>query len=104
MKRNTAMRRPLKVFVADSSSMGCQLMVRALQQSCQPIKVVGSATESEEIIKGLSANCSDVAMISADLRDGPLTGFRVVREARACCPNIRIVLLVDSPQRPSLIE
>jgi len=104
MKKSAATRRPLKVFVADSSSMGCQLMVRALQQSCQPIKVVGSATESMEIIKGLSANRSDVAIISADLRDGPLTGFRAVREARACCPQIRIVMLVDSPRRDLVVE
>jgi len=104
MKKSAATRRPLKVFVADSSSMGCQLMVRALQQSCQPIKVVGSATESVEIIKGLSTNRSDVAIISADLRDGPLTGFRAVREARACCPQIRIVMLVDSPRRDLVVE
>ncbi len=104
MKKNPAMRRPLRVFVADSSSMGCQLMVRALQQSRQPIKVVGSATGSDEIIKGLSANPSDVAIISPDLRDGPITGFRVVREARECCPHIRIVLLVDSPERALVVE
>jgi DNA-binding NarL/FixJ family response regulator len=80
------------------------LMVRALQQSRQPIKVAGSATESVEIIKGLGANPSDVAIISADLRDGPKTGFRVVREARVCCPHIRIVLLVDSPERALVVE
>src|SRR5882762_5150678 len=104
MKKSAAMRRPLRVFVADSSSMGCQLMVRALQQSRQPIKVVGSATESDEIIKGLGADLSDVAIISADLRDGPITGFRVVREARECCPHLRIVVLVDSPERALVVE
>ncbi len=104
MKKSAAMRRPVRVFIADSSSMGCQLMVRALQQSRQPIKVVGSATESVEIIKGLSANRSDLAIISADLRDGPITGFRVVREARVCCPHIRIIMLVDSPQRALVVE
>jgi DNA-binding NarL/FixJ family response regulator len=104
MKNSEAMRRPLKVFIGDSSSMGCQLMVRALEQSRQPIKVVGSATGSDEIIKGLGANPSDVAVISADLRDGPITGFRVVREARECCPDIRIVVLVDSPERALVVE
>src|SRR5882762_4610370 len=104
MKQNPTMRRPLRVFVADSNSMGCQLMMRALQQSRQPIKVVGCATESVEIIKGLSANRSDVAIISVDLRDGPITGFQVVREARVCCPHIRIIMLVDSPQRALVVE
>jgi len=104
MKKNPAMRGPLRVFIADSSSMGCQLMVRALQQSRQPIKVVGSATESVEIVKGLGANRSDVAIISAGLRNGPITGFRVVREARLSCPHIRIVVLVDSPERALVVE
>src|SRR5882757_1187601 len=104
MKKSPATRGPLRVFIADSSSMGCQLMVRALQQSRQSIKVVGSATESVEIVKGLGANRSDVAIISADLRNGPITGFRVVREARECCPDLRIVLLVDSPERALVVE
>jgi two-component system nitrate/nitrite response regulator NarL len=104
MKKSPAMRGPLRVFIADSSSMGCQLMVRALQQSRQPIKVVGSATESGEIIKGLVANRSDVAIISVDLRNGPITGFRVIREARLSCPHIRIIVLVDSPDRALVVE
>jgi DNA-binding NarL/FixJ family response regulator len=104
MKKSPAMRGPLRLFIADSSSMGCQLMVRALQQSRQPIKVVGSATKSVEVINGLGASRSDVAIISADLRDGPITGFRVVREARVSCPHIRIIVLVDSPERALVVE
>jgi DNA-binding NarL/FixJ family response regulator len=104
MKKSPAMRVHLRVFIADSSSMGCQLMVRALQQSRQPIKVVGSATDPVEILKGLGANRSDVAIISADLRNGPITGFRVIREARLSCPHIRIIVLVDSPDRALVVE
>ena len=104
MKKSPATRGPINVFIADSSSMGCQLMVRALEQSHQPIKVVGSATQPVEIIKGLGANRSDVAVISADLRNGPITGFRVIREARLSWPHIRIVVLVDSPERDIVID
>ena len=96
--------KPARVFIADSSSMGCQLMVRALQQSRQPIKVVGSATESMEIPKGLSENPSDVAIISADLRDGPSTGLSAVRETRHSYRHIRIIVLVDSPERSLIVE
>jgi DNA-binding NarL/FixJ family response regulator len=95
---------PIRVFVADANAMACQLMVRVLQQSCQPIKVVGSATDSVEILKGLDANPSDVAIISADLRDGPITGFRVVREARATYPHTRFIVLVASPERALVVE
>lgn len=95
---------PIRVFVADANAMACQLMVRVLQQSCQPIKVVGSATESVEILKGLDANPSDVAIISADLRDGPTIGFRVVREARATFPHTRFIVLVNASERALVVE
>ena len=104
LKTSPKPRKPVRVFVADSSSMGCQLMVRALQQSRRSIRVVGSATESGEILKGLGENPSDVAIISADLRDGPTTGFRVVREVRVSYPHIRVIVLLDSPERTMVIE
>jgi DNA-binding NarL/FixJ family response regulator len=104
MKKSPATRGPLRAFIADSSSMGCQLMVRALQESRQPIKVVGSATDPVEITKGLVANRPEVAIISADLRNGSITGFRVIREARLSCPHIRIIVLVDSPERAVVVE
>ena len=104
MKESPATRRPLRVFIADSSSMGCQLIVRALEQSRQPIKVVGAAMESVEILKGLAENPSDVAIISADLKDRPNTGLSVVREARVSYPHTRIIVLVDSPERALVVE
>lgn len=104
MKTISNMAEPIKVLVADANAMACQLMVRALQQSCQPLKVVGCASESAEILKGLKENPSDVAIISADLREGPAAGFGVVRQARASCPHTRIIVLVDSPDRAPVVE
>ena len=104
MERKTMSEKFVRVFIAESSSMACQLMARALQQDHQLISVVGFASESVEILKGLGDNPSDVALISADLRNGPTTGFRVVREARISYPDIRTVVLVDSPDRAVVVE
>lgn len=104
MKRNIRPGKPVRVFIADSSSMGCQLMARALHQGRQPIRVVGSATVSNEVLKELSENPAEVAIISADLRDGRSAGFRVVREIRVSYPRIRIIVLVDSPERATVVE
>jgi DNA-binding NarL/FixJ family response regulator len=79
-------------------------MIRAMRQDHQPFRVVGSAWESVEILKGLAANPSDVVIISAHLRDGPTTGFRVARDARTSYPYIRTIVLVDSPQRAVVVE
>ncbi|PYU13872.1 MAG: hypothetical protein DMG37_09145 [Acidobacteria bacterium] len=104
MKTNLRPGKPVRVFIADSSSMGCQLMVRALQQSRRTIRVVGSATESAEILKGLGENPADVAIISANLKDGPTKGFQVVRGIRVSRPQIRNIVLIDSPDRSMVVE
>jgi len=95
---------PIRVFVADANVMACQLMVRALEQSLKPVVVVGSASDPVEILKQLGENPSDVAIISAGLRNEPVTGLGVVKEARAAYPHTRIIVLVDSPERALVVE
>jgi DNA-binding NarL/FixJ family response regulator len=104
MERKTKSEKTVRVFVAESSSMACQLMAMALEQESQLISVVGSASEPVEILRGLGANPSDVAIISADLRNGPSTGLQVVRDARMSYPHLRSVVLVDSPERAVVVE
>ena len=106
MGKDAKPEKPVKVFILDSNGLECQLMVWALQQSHQPIRVVGFATESAEMLKELSENPNppEVAIISADLRDRPATGLQVVKEMRASYPHIRIIVLVDSPDRALVVE
>jgi len=92
------------VFIGESSNMGCQLMTRALEQSCQLISVVGSATDSDEILNDLGEIPSDVAIISADLRNGPGTGFRVASNVRTSYPLIHLIVLVHSADRGMIIK
>ncbi len=94
----------VRVFVADANEMACQLMVRALEQSREPIEVVGSASDPIQILKGLGEKRSDVAIISADLKNGPVPGLGVVKEARASYPHTHIIVLADSPRRALVVE
>lgn len=96
--------KPVRVFIADSSALECQLMVRALQQSGNPIRVVGCATESVQIHTELSKNFADVAVISADLRDGRSLGIQIIREIRVSYPHLHTIVLVDAPERPLVVE
>ena len=45
MKSVSKLGKPIRVFVADANAMTCQLMVRALKQSREPIEVAGYATK-----------------------------------------------------------
>jgi len=79
-------------------------VIKALQQERPPIKVVGSATESTEVLKGLGEKPFDVAIISAELEDGPRSGLRVVREARVSYPHTRIIVMADTSERTVVVE
>ena len=104
MDKSLKQGKPIRVFIVDSSALACQLMVRALQQSCRSISVVGSSAESVDVPKGLNKNSPDVAIISADLKDGRSAGFQIVREVRVAYPHIRIILLVESPEPALIVE
>ena len=104
MKTITKSGERIRVFVADSNAMACQLMVRALEQSREPFEVVGSASDPVEILKSLGENPSDVAVISADLENGADAGLGVVKEVRTSYPHTHIILLAASPERALVVE
>ena len=88
--------RPLSVFVADANRIKSQLMVAALQRGRQRIVVVGSAVDSNGIRQGLRDNRADVAVISAELRDGSLAGLDVAREVWTSQSLIHVIIMLDS--------
>jgi DNA-binding NarL/FixJ family response regulator len=104
MSKNLRRWKPVRVFVADSSALECQLMVRGLQKSGKLIKVVGYTTESAEILKQLSKGTPNVAIISADLEDGRSNGLQIVEQVRESCAHVRIIVLVESPERAVVVE
>lgn len=83
--------------------MNCQLLVAALRR-CRRIEVVARATSSEQILAETRISQPSVALIGANLQDGSLTGFEVVRRLRELHPRIRAVLLLDSADRASVID
>ena len=93
----------IRLIVADQNLMNCQLLVGALRR-CRRIEVVARATSSEQILAEAKTRQPSVALIAANLQDGSLTGFEVVRRLRNLHPEIRAVLLLDSADRASVID
>lgn len=93
----------IRLIVADQNLMNCQLLVGALRR-CRRIEVVARATSSEQILAEAKASQPGVALIGANLQDGSLAGFEVVRRLRNLHPEIRAVLLLDSADRASVID
>lgn len=92
------------VFVGDDTRMGCQLMANALKRSRYKLTVVGSATDSAGIRDGLHANQTNVAIISARLKEGATAGFSVAREVRTSHPDTNVIMMLDSIERLPVIE
>ncbi len=93
----------IRLIVADQNLMNCQLLVGALRR-CRRIEVVARATSSEQVLAEAKTRQLSVALIAANLQDGSLTGFEVVRRLRNLHPEIRAVLLLDSADRASVID
>jgi DNA-binding NarL/FixJ family response regulator len=92
----------VKVFVADSSQLSCQLIAAALRRDRYRTKVVGFATDALGIREGLAKNEADVAVIGARLEEEDTAGFSVTRDLRASHAKPSVILILDS-NRPAMV-
>jgi len=104
MQRANEQEIPISVLVAESCLMSCELLVTALERSRYPISVTASATECEEVLKQYSSSNPDVCIIGSDLKDGARTGFAATRELRSVNPRARVIVLLGSDQRDTVVE
>ena len=84
--------------------MHCQLMATALRRSRYEINVLCTVTESQEALQALNEKQPDIAVIGSNLHDGPLTGFKVLRELQASRSKSKTIMLIDSSERDIVIE
>jgi DNA-binding NarL/FixJ family response regulator len=93
----------ISVLVADENRMACQLLTSSLQRN-NNFRVVGCATSMSEVMGFLHQEEAQVAVISANLQDGPMSGFQLLRELRASHPRTRTILLLDSSDRDLVVD
>jgi DNA-binding NarL/FixJ family response regulator len=94
----------VNIVVAEANEMNCQLVESAFRPKRYRVVVVASAVQSLETLTLLKAREPDVVIISAQLHDGPMEGFRVLRELRAMQSRTRAVMLLASRERELVIE
>jgi DNA-binding NarL/FixJ family response regulator len=94
----------VNVIVAEASEMYCQLVESAFRPRRFRVSVVASAVESARAVSLLKEREPDVAIISAQLHEGPLAGFAVLRELRSLQSKTRAVMLLSSRERGLVID
>jgi DNA-binding NarL/FixJ family response regulator len=94
----------IRVAVFESSRMGFELLSRALESSRFGIKVVPPAVASVESAEASKRLLADIALISANLKEGPLAGFSVLKELLKSNPFLRCIMLLDSGEKDLIVE
>jgi DNA-binding NarL/FixJ family response regulator len=94
---------PVSILVADANLMLCSLLVQALKRH-KELRVAAWAVDSAEVLDILRTTPVDVGLVSANLQNGPLAGFGLVREIRIAHPNVRSVLLLDRSERELVVD
>ena len=98
--RNSA----VTVLVAEARRLNCQLVESAFRLRRNRVAVVASAIASQHALELVNERKPDVAVISARLQDGPLEGYRFLRELRALRIKTRAILLLESRERDLVID
>lgn len=93
----------IRVFVADSL-MNSQLIEAALKRSHYKFEVSAFAAGSDETFRELEKTQPEVALISSKLKDGPLTGFRVLQLLRESESRTSAIMLLDLVERDLVID
>ena len=86
----------VSVLIADDSRMSCQLLQNALSRTRFRFEIAACAVSRPEILSSLKNNRVDVALISQNLEDGPLSGAQFLSEMRESSPDTRIVILLKT--------
>ncbi len=92
-----------KVIIFEASEMGCQLLSHELEKSIYGVQIVGHSSSALEVDTAL-AQTADVALISSNLREGPDSGFSVLRLLQAYKNSLRCVMLLDRDEPGAVIE
>jgi DNA-binding NarL/FixJ family response regulator len=83
--------------------MQCELLAKALKVESD-FEVVGTASASIEAMCLLHQFEPSVAIVSADLQDGPRAGLEIIAQVRAKNWNAKSIVLLDRSDRQLVVD
>ena len=85
----------IRVLVSDASMMGCELLAESLRRA--QFEVVDCAVKVEDLLQKITETHPDVIIVSANLQDARLGGFKSLRELRKRNLSTRTIMLLEEP-------
>jgi DNA-binding NarL/FixJ family response regulator len=94
----------VQILIAEANQLNCQLLASALHPKRYHVEVSATAIDLKTTLTLLKQNKPDVAVISAQLQDGPLAGYTVLQELRALQSKTRAIMLLDTRTRELVVD
>jgi two-component system nitrate/nitrite response regulator NarL len=93
----------IRVLAADRTRMGSQLLAAALAQDGE-FEVTGIEPKGLSILEAVAQQKPHVVLVSSALEESPTLGFELTRQVSAAYPETRVVLLMDTSSRSSVVD
>jgi DNA-binding NarL/FixJ family response regulator len=93
----------IRVLAADSTRMNSQLLANALVRD-KKFQLLECELTAASVLAAASAQKAAVVLLSPRLEENSSLGFQVTRQLLAAHPQIRVVMLLDAPDRNSVVE
>jgi len=96
-------RKPIPIIVADANIMASGFVCAELKRHSE-FDLVGCATNVGELAELFARRAVRVALISATLQDGLLSGLGAFPQLREKYPDVRLILMIDHPEQDLVVE
>jgi DNA-binding NarL/FixJ family response regulator len=93
----------ISIVLADSNLLACRLLAEALGKH-PGFVVVATAVTSSELLSALHKCQPRVALIGANLQEGPLSGFARLAQLREEFPSLSWIMLLDRTDPDLVVE
>ena len=94
----------IRIAVAEATRMGSQLIAESLKHRRNNFEVLAFAEESSRAFHELQKYAPHVAVISAELQDGPFKGFSVLDRMRSSKAKAAAIMLLNSDERELVLD
>lgn len=96
-------KKPIPIIVADANVMASRFVCAELKRHSE-FDLVGCAATVRELLELFKHRKAEVALISATLQDGSLSGLAIFPQLREKYPDVRLILMIDHPDQELVVE
>jgi DNA-binding NarL/FixJ family response regulator len=94
----------INLLIAVENRMDGQLFKNVLERPRQRLKVISCAVSKAEVATSMTSQASDIALVSENLQDGPLTGFQILNDLRNLSPKTRSIMLLKADNYDLVVD